>query len=328
VATGGLTGILLVGGASRRFGSPKALAELDGETLAARAWGTLGAVCDERVAVGKHVDGMALPFELLDDGTDVRAPLAGLVAGLRAAGHELSVVLPVDVPLIRPEQLRELAHNCLDAAVPQTGPLPGAYRKSALPVLEARLAGGELAIRDALGELDVRMVELDPQTLVNVNDPSDLERLTIEIAPFEKKHAEGFAALVADTLREFGFERDPELDSDLDDPAGKYVALWIASAGGEVAGAVALRDLGDGVYELKRMYLRSAYRGRGVGKRLLATALDWARANGVRVIRLDTTERMVAARRLYEAAGFVRAPGEAPRQGQQRLLYELRLRTP
>jgi molybdopterin-guanine dinucleotide biosynthesis protein A/GNAT superfamily N-acetyltransferase len=328
VATGGLTGILLVGGASRRFGSPKALAELDGETLAARAWGTLGAVCDERVAVGKHVDGMALPFELLDDGTDVRAPLAGLVAGLRAAGHELSVVLPVDVPLIRPEQLRELAHNCLDAAVPQTGPLPGAYRKSALPVLEARLAGGELAIRDALGELDVRMVELDPQTLVNVNDPSDLERLTIEIAPFEKKHAEGFAALVADTLREFGFERDPELDSDLDDPAGKYVALWIASAGGEVAGAVALRDLGDGVYELKRMYLRSAHRGRGVGKRLLATALDWARANGVRVVRLDTTERMVAARRLYEAAGFVRAPGEAPRQGQQRLLYELRLRTP
>jgi hypothetical protein len=37
---------------------------------------------------------------------------------------------------------------------------------------------------------------------------------------------------------------------------------------------------------------------------------------------------MVAARHLYESAGFVRVPGEAPRQGQQRLLYELRLREP
>src|SRR5207247_4381179 len=133
----------------------------------------------------------------------------GSVAGLRTATHERSVVLPVDVPLIRPEQLRELADKCLDAAVPQTGPLPGAYLKSALPVLEAHLADGALAIRDALLKLDVQVVELDPQTLVNVNDRSDLERLTIEIVPFEPKHAEGFAALVADTLREFGFEYDP-----------------------------------------------------------------------------------------------------------------------
>jgi hypothetical protein len=43
------------------------------------------------------------------------------------------------------------------------------------------------------------------------------------------------------------------------------------------------------------------------------------------VIRLDTTERMEAARRLYEAYGFVRVPGDAPRQGQSRLLYELTL---
>jgi molybdopterin-guanine dinucleotide biosynthesis protein A len=329
VATGGLTGILLVGGTSRRFGSPKALAELDGETLAARAWRTLAATCDERLAVGKHADGLALPFELLDDGSDLRAPLVGLVAGLRSATHELTVVLPVDLPLVRPEQLRELADNCLDAAVPQTGPLPGAYRRSALPVLEGRLGIGQLAIRDALKELDVRVVELDPRALANVNDRSDLERLTIEIVPFEPAHALGFAALVADTLREFGFEHDPELDHDLEDPVGTYVALWVALAGGDVAGSVALRDLGDGAYKLKRMYLRSEHRGRGLGRRLLATALAWAHANGARVVRLDTAERMVAARRLYESVGFIELPGsEAPRQGQRRLAYELRLRTP
>jgi len=161
------------------------------------------------------------------------------------------------------------------------------------------------------------------------HDSSDLELLTIEIVPFDATHAEGFSALVADTLREFGFEHDPELDNDLDDPVGTYVALWIALAGGEVAGSVALRDLGDGAYKLKRMYLRPAHRGRGLGKRLLATALDWARANDARLVRLDTAEGMVAARRLYESAGFVQLPdGEVPRQGQQRLAYELRLRTP
>ena len=150
----------------------------------------------------------------------------------------------------------------------------------------------------------------------------------VDIVPFEQEHAAGFAALVVDTLREFGFERDAEFDSDLDDPAGTYAALWIAMAEGGVVGSVALRDLGGDAYELKRMYLSSACRGRGVGKQLLATALNWARAHGARVIRLDTTERMVAARGLYESAGFVQVPGEAPRQGQQRLLYELRVRRP
>ena len=66
-----LTGVLLVGGASRRFGSPKALARLDDETLAERAWRTLGEACDERLAVGKAADELALPFPLLDDGTEI-----------------------------------------------------------------------------------------------------------------------------------------------------------------------------------------------------------------------------------------------------------------
>jgi GNAT superfamily N-acetyltransferase len=163
---------------------------------------------------------------------------------------------------------------------------------------------------------------------VNVDDPSDPDRLSVDIVRFEPEHAAGFAALVVDTLREFGFEPDAELDRDLDDPAGTYAALWIATAAGVVVGSIALRDLGDDSYELKRMYLHSSWRGRGVGKRLLATALEWARANSARVVRLDTTERMFAARGLYESVGFVQVPGESPRQGQQRLLYELRLRTP
>lgn len=172
-----ITGILLVGGASRRFGSPKALARFQGETLAERAWRILGDACEERIAVGKASDDLGLPFPLVDDGSAVRAPLAGLVAGLRAAAHDVCVALPVDTPLMTAHALRDLAESCRDAAVPPSGPLPGAYRRSALSVLERRLERDELALSSALDELDTVTVELDPALLANVNSPEDLAAL-------------------------------------------------------------------------------------------------------------------------------------------------------
>ena len=170
---------MLVGGASTRFGSPKALATIGGETLAERAWRLLGEACGERLAVGKHTDGLELPFPLVDDGSDVRAPIAGLVAALRVAANDVVVVIPVDLPLLQASSLAHLAAQCRDAAVPPSGPLPGAYRRSALPVLERALAAGELRLRDALALLDVAVVELDPIQLTNVNEPPDLEGLAI-----------------------------------------------------------------------------------------------------------------------------------------------------
>jgi molybdopterin-guanine dinucleotide biosynthesis protein A len=58
--------------------------------------------------------------------------------------------------------------------VVQSGPLPGAYRRSALPLLERSIVAGELAIHRALSELETRVVEADPAELRNVNTPADL----------------------------------------------------------------------------------------------------------------------------------------------------------
>jgi molybdenum cofactor guanylyltransferase len=171
------TGILLLGGLSRHFGSVKALAPLGPETLAERAWRILGDAFPHRLALGKGADQLGLPFPLLDDGISVRAPIAGVVAGLRVAPTEVSVFLPVDCPLMTPEALHALAANCADAAVPETGPLPGAYARSALSVLEQRLEAGRLALDEALGELDTRTIQIDPALLVNVNTERDLDRL-------------------------------------------------------------------------------------------------------------------------------------------------------
>lgn len=162
-----ISGVLLVGGASERFGSPKALASLRGETLAERAWRTLDAACDEVIAVGKDEDGLALPFPVLDDGSDERAAVHGLVAGLRAATHEACVVLPVDCPLVTPDLLRLLAEA---TTVPRSGPLPGGYTKAMVPELEARIDRGELSLRG----VNPTTVDVDESLLLNVNTPTDL----------------------------------------------------------------------------------------------------------------------------------------------------------
>jgi putative acetyltransferase len=60
------------------------------------------------------------------------------------------------------------------------------------------------------------------------------------------------------------------------------------------------------VYELRKMYLRPAARGLGLGQRLLDEALTWTRARGGRRMVLDTTHQMTRAIGLYEANGFVR----------------------
>ena len=156
-----LTGVLLVGGASERFGSPKALALFRGETLAERAWRVLGEACDEVLAVGKTADGLDLPFPVLDDGSPERAPVFGVLAGLRAAAHEAVVFLPVDCPLLTAEALRALGAA---VAVPRTGPLPGAYAKSMLPAIEQRVAAGRLT----LWGVNAHVLELDERLLADV----------------------------------------------------------------------------------------------------------------------------------------------------------------
>jgi molybdopterin-guanine dinucleotide biosynthesis protein A len=139
----GLSGVLLVGGASERFGSPKALALFRGRTLADHGRRLLEEVCDEVLVVGKTADG--LPFAVLDDGAGSRAPVFGLIAGLRAAQHDVVVALPVDVPLVTADVLGKLAAA---GAVPSARiPLPGAYPRALLPELERRVRAGDLSLR-------------------------------------------------------------------------------------------------------------------------------------------------------------------------------------
>ncbi len=84
--------------------------------------------------------------------------------------------------------------------------------------------------------------------------------------------------------------------------------LLLAEVAGLPAGCVAVRPLDAWICELKRLYLRSAYRGTGLGRALTEAALDAARQMGYALIRLDTLPDMQTAQRLYESLGFYEIP--------------------
>ncbi|GIU94062.1 MAG: hypothetical protein KatS3mg012_0519 [Gaiellaceae bacterium] len=243
-----VSGILLVGGRSERFGSAKALASFRGETLAERAWRLLHAVCDEVLAVGKAADALPLPFPVLDDGSPERAPVFGLVAGLRAATHDTCLAVPVDCPLLTTEALRELARA---VAVPGIGPLPGAYTKAMLPVLEERIAARELSLRG----VNETVVELDEATLTNVNTRAEL--LAAAAADWASEHEDVRAVIVvgSQARRDTPADRWSDLDLVLllDDPQ-PYLddASWVRELGRPVL--TFLESAPDGHVERRVLY--------------------------------------------------------------------------
>jgi ribosomal protein S18 acetylase RimI-like enzyme len=127
----------------------------------------------------------------------------------------------------------------------------------------------------------------------------------VQVRRYRRDDRDGFATLVCGVLGEYGFAVDALLEADLEDPASHYLAIWVATDDGQVVGSVAMRLLDDGhTAELKRMYILPAYRGRGLGRRLLRHAINWARVRRCDTIVLDTSKAMTQAQNLYRNAGF------------------------
>lgn len=104
---------------------------------------------------------------------------------------------------------------------------------------------------------------------------------------------------------DLGFQ---DFENELANLPGQYAApggrVLLACADGAVAGCVALRPLTGDACEMKRLFVRPAYRAAGVGKMLAERVIAEARSIGYRRMCLDTLPSMGRAQKLYEALGF------------------------
>jgi GNAT superfamily N-acetyltransferase len=108
---------------------------------------------------------------------------------------------------------------------------------------------------------------------------------------------------------EFGIDFDIEamVDktmSELQTYSPPHGRLLLAKDGNRVAGIACMRRIGADIGEIKRMYVRGAFRGQGIGRALLQRLLEEAREIGYSTIRLDSARFMAEAHSLYRSAGF------------------------
>ena len=96
-------------------------------------------------------------------------------------------------------------------------------------------------------------------------------------------------------------DNPPLLPAELRAPEGAY---YVGYEGPDAVAGGGLRRLGDGVAEIKRMYVRPEVRSRGVAAALLRTLEEAAGAMGYACVRLDTGPKQVTAQRLYRSAGY------------------------
>jgi len=188
-----ITGIILAGGKSLRFGRNKALEKIAGMTLVERVITHLKPITGRIVLVTDGDNGRFSEIKSVEAITDIypaRGPLGGIYTGLSASNTVANIVVACDMPFINTALLSRMVGIApgFDAVIPrwpnnQIEPLHGIYSGSCIPVMKKRLENNQLSISECLKEMNVRYFDqaefskFDPefQSFFNINNQADIE---------------------------------------------------------------------------------------------------------------------------------------------------------
>jgi len=184
-----MAGVILAGGASSRFGSNKALAELSGRPVISHTADILNKLFQERLLITNtpHI------YEFLNWNTTPdlypgEGPLAGIHSALATIKAKRAFIAGCDMPFLNQKLIRHLCQAVIgcDAAIPRhcrgIEPLYAAYDKNILAELERSLRSGDRKVSLFLERIRVRWVDeqeilglgMDLTTFYNINRPADL----------------------------------------------------------------------------------------------------------------------------------------------------------
>ena len=176
-------GLILAGGQSRRFGSDKALHQIDGLSMIERAYNTLAKAANPiLISVAHSGQTYDLPAQHVCDIHKDKGPLGGLHAGLQTAHTQWVFVTAVDLPFINESAIRLIIDHITDeedAIVAVSNgrmqPLFGCYHTSLVASLEERLKCDQLAATQFVKDIRTIFLDMPASLLTNVNQPEDLK---------------------------------------------------------------------------------------------------------------------------------------------------------
>ncbi|WP_138380260.1 bifunctional helix-turn-helix transcriptional regulator/GNAT family N-acetyltransferase [Luteithermobacter gelatinilyticus] len=137
------------------------------------------------------------------------------------------------------------------------------------------------------------------------NDPA------VDIVPFHVKYKDAWFEINREWLEKYFYMEEVDIRN-LKHPEEEILArggeIYFAVMGGEAVGCVALKYMGERVYEVSKMGVKPAARGLGIGGKLLLHVINRYRARGGRHLYLETSTKLPPAIALYKKHGFVEAP--------------------
>ncbi len=184
----GASAIVLAGGRSSRMGQPKALLRFDNEPLIVHIVTALRSLCSDIVVVGAPDQPLPpLDARVIHDTVAHQGPVGGIYYGLAAVRGDIAFVVACDSAFLSLPLVAHLFDRISDhdVVVPHWGgrlqPLHAVYRKGVVPVLERRLARGDLTLMHlfdkvrtlTIDEDEIRRFDPDGDSFFNMNTPED-----------------------------------------------------------------------------------------------------------------------------------------------------------